>query len=210
MNKKKLAVLMALFAVIAFAPTKSFADISDSETYTVTIPSANAIVLAANATNFGSILVSEFGTGNPAAHNIIVGDGSAGSTSYVQSNDPDAGSMQYTLSFAGNGGSAVTLSQKNSRPVITLDNAAADPTASVDIIMSNNAKTAYPGLGATSPVNFAISGSILNIAASSSVPFDTGLAPLNMLMDLDEATVTVADAAGDISFDVTFTAVGLN
>ncbi len=209
MNKKKLAVLMALFAVIAFAPTKSFADISDSETYTVTIPSANAIVLAANATNFGSILVSEFGTGNPAAHNIIVGDGSAGSTSYVQSNDPDAGSMQYTLSFAGNGGSAVSLSEKSSRPVLTLDNAAVSPTASVDIIMSNNTKSAYPGLGATTPVNFAISGSTLDIS-SATVPFDEGLAPLNMLMDLDEATVTVADAAGDISFDVTFTAVGLN
>ena len=209
MNKKKLAVLMALFAVIAFAPSKSFAEISDSETYTVTIPSANVINLAANTTNFGSILVGEFGTGNPAAHNIIVGDGSAGSTSYVQSNDPDAGSMQYTLSFAGNGGSAVSLSEKSSRPVLTLDNAAVSPTASVDIIMSNNTKSAYPGLGATTPVNFAISGSTLDIS-SATVPFDEGLAPLNMLMDLDEATVTVADAAGDISFDVTFTAVGLN
>jgi hypothetical protein len=31
-----------------------------------------------------------------------------------------------------------------------------------------------------------------------------------MLMDLDESTVTIADKAGAISFDLTFTVVGLN
>ncbi len=206
---KQQAVCFALLFLFA-AAGKSFADVSDTETYTVTIPSSTVVNLSANTTNFGTILTSEFGTSVTTAHNIIVGNGT-GSDSYVQSNDPTAGAKEYILEFKPNTGSTVSVADGGTKAVLTLGNSAA--TASVGINITNNAKNAYPKLGNATPVAFTrVDSTKLHVASGSTVPFNssTGKAPLDMLLDLDESTLSIADAAGAISFDLTFTVVGLN
>ncbi len=190
------------------------ADVSDSETYTVNIPSATVVELSAAANDFGVITAAEFGSGNTSSHNIVVGDGSLASTSFVQSNDPTAAAKQYQLDFAPNGGSSINIVDSGSKAVLTLTNASA--TASVDINLTNNAKSAYPALGDSgtgSVIAFIAQDSdTLNIPANSSVPFNATnkKAPLDMVMDLDENSLSLQDVAGSISFDMTLTVVGLN
>ncbi len=190
------------------------ADVADSETYTITIPSATIVELSAASNDFGVITAADAGNGDTSAHNIVVGDGTLSSSSYVQSNDPTAAAKQYQLDFASNGGSSINIADGGSKAVLTLTNASA--TASVDINLTNNAKTAYPALGDSgtgSVVGFAaLDADTLNIPANSSIPFNTGnkKAPLDMVMDLDENSIGIEDAAGSISFDMTLTVIGLN
>jgi len=205
--KKILALTLMVSACLAIG-SQSYAA-TDNEDYTVTIPTASNVVLTAAATNFGAITTGQFGVDDTAAHTILVGNGVvATSTSYVESNDSTAGAKQYTLTFApSTGATATTVATDGANAKLTLASAG----ASVEIRLENSAKNAYPKLGAGTPVAFAVSGNTLNIAASSSVPFDatTRKAPLDMLMDLNESTVTMADAAGSMTFTMTLTAVGL-
>jgi hypothetical protein len=211
-KQTKLLVLAVLLGVsFGFGINKALADVSDSETYTVTIPSATVVQLAAASTDFGTITSAEYGTSNTSNHNILVGDGTLSSTSYIQSNDPTAGAKQYQLTFAPNSGSTVNVASGANKAVLTLGNSAG--TASVNINLTDSAKSAYPKLGTGSPVAFSVLDSThLNIAVSSSVPFDAASkkAPLDMLMDLDEASLGMNDASGAISFNMTMTVVGLN
>lgn len=211
---KKFLVLALAASVSLVAASKSFAA-SDNETYTVTIPAVTNVVLTAAATNFGAIVSGDFGVDATAAHTILVGDGTGASTSYVESNDATATDKQYTITAAaGAGATAATIAAgaggDAGKAVLTLANGTA---ASVEIRLEDGGKTTMPKLGDSggTPVAFAVLGGNLNIAASSSVPFNatTGKAPLNMLMDLNESTITMADAAGSMSFTLTFTAVGL-
>jgi len=213
MKKRILASLIILSACLLFANNVT-ADVSDNETYTVTIPEAVTVVLTADATNFGTITSSEFGVGNTATHVITVGDGIvASSTSYVTTNDiTGTGARQFKIDFTSVASSTYDLSAGG---VLTLENAAS--TASVDINLTEDSKTTLPELGdpAGTPVAFtAVTGAAgyLDIPAVSSVPFDatSKKAPLNMLMDLDENSLSIADAAGDISFQMTLTVVGVN
>ncbi len=206
--------LLIAISMAFFSSNVVMADVSDSETYTVNIPSATVVELSAAANDFGVITSGDFGNGNVSSHNIIVGDGTLSSTSYVQSNDPTAGAKQYQLDFAPNGGSTVSISDAGSKAVLTVANASA--TASVDINLTNNAKSAYPAIGDSSTgavVAFTPQDSdTLNIPANSSIPFNAGSkkAPVDMVMDLDENSLGLDDAAGSISFDMTLTVIGLN
>lgn len=212
--KRTLSLLVAVNICFFVGTTFTKADVADSEIYTINIPSATIVELAAATNDFGVITSADFGNGNIANHNIIVGDGTLSSTSYVQSNDPTAGAKQYQLDFAPNGGSTVSVADAGSKAVLTLTNASA--TASVDINITNNAKSAYPSLGDSGTgtvVTFTTQDAdTLNIPANSSVPFNPGTkkAPLNMVMDLDENSLSLQDVAGSISFDMTLTVVGLN
>jgi len=209
-NSKIIAVILLILGSILFAQPKSFADVASSETYTVTIPSSTIVMLKANTTTFGAILSSEFGTSVPSAHNIIVGN-ATGSDSYVQSNDASAGAKEYILEYKPNTGSTISIADGGTKAVLTLGNSTGK--ASVGINISNNAKNAYPKLGDTTPIAFTrVDTTKLHVASGSSVPFNsgTGKAPLDLVMDLDESTLSIADAAGAISFDLTFTVVGLN
>lgn len=209
---KRILVLALASSMCLAAASKSFAANTDNETYTVTIPTTSNVVLTAAATDFGVITTSQFGTDDTAAHTILVGNGVvATSTSYVESNDATAGAKQYTLTFApSTGATATTVATDGANAKLTLANGTA---ASVEIRLENSVKNAYPKLGdpAGTPVAFAVSGNTLNIAAASSVPFDATnkKAPLDMLMDLNESTITMADAGGSMSFTMTLTAVGL-
>ncbi len=212
--KKTARILSLMIAAFFIGTNLANADVADSETYTVTIPSATVVELAAASNNFGTITSADFGNGNTSAHNIIVGDGTLSSTSYVQSNDPTAAAKQYQLDFASNGGSTINIIDFSGMPILKLGNASA--TASVDIHLTNNAKSTPPALGdsGSGPVaNFVVQDSnTINIPANSSVPFNaaTNRAPLDMVMDLDENSLSLQDAAGSISFDMTLTVIGLN
>lgn len=189
-------------------PQKSFADISSNQTYSLSIPYATIVQLNANVTDFGPILPSEYGVSDTTKHNIIVGN-ATGSDSYVMSNDPTAGAKEYRLDFAPKNGSTISITNGGTRALLTISNG----TASVRINITNNAKTSYPRLGDTASVAFTrASATRLRIPINRNVRFNsvTKKAPLDMLMDLDESTVTIADKAGAISFDLTFTVVGLN
>lgn len=193
-----------VFAPKAFGATAS-------ETFTVTIPTVTNIALVGSANNFGTISSAKFGTADTTSYTVLLGDGSATATSYIQSNDPTAPAKQYTISAApGTGATATTIVTGTGKATLTLANGT---TASVNIILQNHSQNAFPKLGDSSgtPVAFSVSGGQLNIAASSSVPFNaaTKNAPLDMIMALDMSTVTMASAAGAMSFTLTFTAVGL-
>lgn len=209
--KKSLAIALAVSACMAIG-SQSYAATA-TETYTVTIPAVTNVVFHANTTNFGAIVSSDFGVDAPAAHTILVGDGSATSTSYVESNNSAAGAKQYTITTVpGTGATSAAITAGAGadvgKAILTLANAG----SSVAIRLEDTAKGTMPKLGdGSTPKLFTVSAGTLNIPASSSVPFNaaTGRAPLNLLMDLDESTVTMADAAGSMSFVLTLTAVGL-
>ncbi|OGI00652.1 MAG: hypothetical protein A2Y25_06880 [Candidatus Melainabacteria bacterium GWF2_37_15] len=217
MGKRVVGLLICLFACLLFV-NNAKADVSDAETYTVTIPEAVTVVMAADATNFGAITSAQFGVADTNAHVITVGNGVvATSTSYITTNSTaNTGARQFKITFAGGGGGSYSLADSGGIGVLTITNATS--TASVDIKLTDETKAAYPELGdpAGTEVSFAVASpgasGYLNIAAVSSVPFDatSKKAPLNMLMDLDETTVTTADAAGDISFDMTLSVIGIN
>jgi hypothetical protein len=206
-NSNKLLFAALFLALCTAAVPKSFAA-SASQTYTVTIPAQTNVVLAGSATNFGTISPSEFGNGT--WKNILLGDGTDSATSYVQSNDPTAGAKQYTITAApGTGATAATWNGGNA---LTLANGTA---ASVSIYLGPSSSFAiYPKLGSTSgtPVAFVnTGGETLNIPVSSNVPFlaSDGKAPLDAKLYLSMNQVTIADAAGSMSFSLTLTAVGL-
>ncbi len=212
--KNTARILSLMIAAFFIGTNFANADVADSETYTVNIPSATVVELSAAANDFGVITAADFGNGNTASHNIVIGDGSLASTSYVQSNDPTAAAKQYQLDFAPNGGSSINIADGGTKAVLTLTNASA--TASVDINLTNNSKSAYPALGDSGTgivaAFVAQDADTLNIPANSSVPFNptNKKAPLDMVMDLDENSLGLEDAAGSISFDMTLTVVGLN
>ena len=211
MGKRVTSLLISFFACLLFLNSAK-ADVSDVETYTVTIPEAVTVVLTAGATNFGAITSAQFGVGDTALHNILVGNGVvATSSSYITTNGTAAtGARQFTLTFAPDSDETCTISDGGTYGILTLN----DASASVQIRLYNAGKTDYPELGdpVGTPVAFAVLGNTLNIAAASGVPFDaaTKKAPLSMLMDLDETSLSVADGGGDLSFDMTLTVVGVN
>lgn len=209
--KKYLAMALAVSACMAIG-SQSYAATA-TETYTVAIPTVTNVVLHANTTAFGAITSSDFGIDAPAAHTILVGDGTAASTSYVESNNPAAGASQYTIAVGpGVGTTMVSLAAGTGadagKAVLTVTG----PGAAVDIRLEDSGKTTMPKLGdGAGAKSFAVSGSTLNVAATSSVPFNaaTAKAPLNLLMDLNEATVTMGDTAGSMGFTLTLTAVSI-
>ncbi|EKE04269.1 MAG: hypothetical protein ACD_20C00090G0009 [uncultured bacterium] len=211
--KKKIFGIALMLCMLASAAPKAFA-IADSETYTVTVSATNSIVLAASATDFGSIAPG--GANNTSSNVITVGDGVvATSTSYIQSNDATAPAKQYTLTFAGSGTETVAVADNaGTNATLTVANAAA--TSDVVFFLTDGAAspTTYPMLGDPAGTEVAfdvLDATTLNIAAASSVPFDatTKKAPLSMKIDLKEDSVTMADADATLGFVMTFTCVGL-
>ncbi len=212
---KNITKILSLLVIFFFIGSNfANADVADRQTYTINIPSVTVVELSSSANDFGFITANDFGNGNTFNHIIVVGDGSLTSSSYVQSNDPTATSKQYQLNFAPNGGGNVDITDGGSKAVLTLTNASS--TTSVDINLTNNAQNAYPGLGDSSigPIVPFVSqnADTLNIPANSNVAFNSTnkKAPLDMVMDLDENSLSIEDAAGTISFDMTLTIIGLN
>lgn len=214
MRKNTLLIGVMLFACL-LTSQRSYADITDTATYTVSVPDANVITLGADQ-NFGAIAASELittaGSNNAASHVVTVGDGVvATSTAYVRSNNiANASTKEYKLTFAPNSGSSVSITNGTTL-VLTVSKAG----ASVDILLTDAAQSANPKLGdpAGTPVAFSYQDATnLDIPAASSIPFDatTKKAPLSFKMDLDESSLGMDDTTGDLAFDVTFTAIGLN
>lgn len=219
--KRKLLLLslLTLAASFAYQQNQAQADVSDPESFTVTIPTAVQVTLQAVDNTFNSIVSSDFGqASNIQANNAnIVGDGIvASSTSYIATNDlTNAPNLQFRITAAGTGGDTAVIADNAGVATLTVSDGGATP--SVGIIMRRNggADSDEPRLGdpAGTPVSFAVNAGALNIPASSSVPFDatTNRAPLDMVLDLDESTLSFTDdPPGTITFDLTLTVVGVN
>lgn len=221
--KKKLILVALLFIACGFmaAPQRAFADISDPENYTITIPEAVSVTLASADTSFNSIVSSDFGQGaNIQANNaILVGDGVvATSTSYITTNDTTntaAKEFRLTVSTAGDTIQFQDPAANGNRQLLRCTDSDG-AGASVDIIFRTDAgaDTVKPTLGITTPRSFAyVSNSQINVPAASNVIFDgaTKKAPLDLEMDLDESTLSLtADPPGSMAFTLTFTVVGVN
>lgn len=220
MKKKLQLAIFLLFAVCAFTLQKPvLADVTGSDSFTVTIPTAAQVTFVATDDTFNSIVSSDFGQGsnNQARNANIIGDGVvASSTSYVTTNDTaTVTNQQFQISATGTNGDSATITNNAGVATLTVANNGATP--SVNIVMRRNggADNNPPRLGnpAGTPVAFAVSGGLLNIATSSAVPFDgaTNKAPLDMVLDLDESSLSfTADPPGTITFDLTFTVIGIN
>lgn len=217
--KRRHLLLALLIGFMCLSSKAAFADVTGSESYTVTIPTAAQVTFVAASTAFNGINSSDFGqAANIQARNaIVVGDGTvAGSTSYITTNDrPTASNLQYRITATGTGGDTAVIA--DAAGVATLTVADGGATPSVGIIMRRNggADNAISRLGnpAGAPVAFAVNAGALNIPINSSVPFDvaTNRAPLDMVLDLDESTLSfTADPPGTITFDLLFTVVGVN
>jgi hypothetical protein len=203
---KKFLLLALATSMCLAVSQKSFATNPATAEYTVDIPAAVNMTLTAS-TDFGTITSSQFGTDNTAEHTILLGNGTvAGSTSFVETNDTaTATDLNYTIVVApATGATATTIAADGPIAKLTLANGAA---ASVDIRLKASGASTLPKLGG---IPFAISGTdTLNIPVSSSVAFDGSKAPLDMLMDLNEASLGMDDATGLMGFTLTFTAVGI-
>jgi len=217
--KKKLFLCLALLLQSCFLGNAVLADVTGSDSFTVTIPTAAQVTFTAIDDTFNSIVSSDFGRGsNLQANNAnIIGDGVvASSSSYVTTNNTTAaGNLQYQISVAATGGDSAAIADSAGIATLTVSDASSKP--SVRIIMRRNggADTALPRIGnpAGTPVSFAVSSGVLNIPINSNIPFDatTNKAPLDMVLDLDESSLSfIDDPSGTITFDLTLTIVGVN
>lgn len=220
MKKRSLILGLVIMSAMFMSTQKSYADLSDSESYTVTIPSVAAVVLTTGGSTTITPPSSSWGTGRTTATSdsnanfLTLGNGDhATSTSYVITNDTTlAGGKQYQITAAGTNGDTAVIADASGKAKLTVTDSV-NTTTAVDLFMTKSSAATYPTLGDGSPVAFAVSSGVLNIAASSSVPFNAtdNIAPLDLNLDLDEASLNyVTDKPSTLTFDLTLTAVGLN
>jgi len=192
--------------MLAYMQMPCVAEVSASETFTVTIPETIVIELNSQIHDFGELLVSEFGTSDTSKHVITVGDGTT-NTSYVKTNCPEsAESKQYKMSFIGNGNSSARIeaNENCAKLIIT-----GQGNTSVVINLTDIAQNSYPKLGSGDGVSFTVQDeSSLQVPASSGIKFENQTAGLNMKMDLDEGSLNPSATPQIIGFDVILSVVG--
>jgi len=204
--KSGIGLLIICPIMLACMQTPCVAEVSSSETFTVTIPETIIIELNSQVHDFGELTVSEFGTSDTSKHVITVGDGTT-NTSYVKTNCPQvAEAKQYKLSFNGNGNSAAKIEANENCAKLILTG---EGNTSIIINLTDITQNAYPKLGSGDGISFTVQDeSSLQIPASSGVKFENQTAGLNMKMDLDEGSLSPSAAPQIIGFDVVLSVVG--
>lgn len=194
-NMKFLSAALLAGAVVAFGAgiNSASAAIQDSANYTLTIPTVNRIFLK-DSTTFGAITANQFGVADTGAHLITM----TGADSYVESNDANAGSGNFEVTFSAYNGETVALSGG----VLTLTKSG----SSVDVLVKNGAQAAAPKLGTVSMTE---DGANKKLTATG-ITFASGKAELDMSLDLDETTLSTDDTAQELGVTVTFTALNLD
>ena len=224
MKKKILLSLLTLVAMGAiFVPAKTFAaDQSETQQWTVTIPDAIDVVLKSGVNFTPTATDIHDHTSSTATNVIVIGNGTTGSDSYIAGTDPATYSAkQYTMTFSKGGGdtSTPTLTSPSSDLLLTVVDATAGTEATVTFNLRKSGQTTntvLPKMGITGDGNhgtgavaFAFDTGTMNIAAASSVGYDptTNICPLDMEMDLNEASLSYADHKGAHTFSATLTIV---
>jgi hypothetical protein len=225
MKKKLLLFMVTLLAlgVIVFPNAANAEDISDSESYTITIPEAVNVVLAADTTSV-TLKSADWleGSNNQAENVITLGDGTDAATSYIQTNDPTTTNTRtITMTVASAAGDTVAFSAPAGDIILTLTDAAGTGGgASAEVICrtSAGADTDEPTIGdsaATTKDTFAFTNATTLTTDSSMTNdgFDSGnnnKAPLDFVLDLDESTLDfVNDVPGEFTFELTLTVAGV-
>ena len=198
---------------VILAPKAAMAeDVASTQTFTVDVPQAVAWVLNPSGTTFAPLSQDFNFTGRAVANNTArnVLDFGAAGTSYVITNDTATSAAEtYQITFGLNTSTVATISQPASDILLTVGNADAQVTMNLRL-QGQTTNTVLPTLGGDDPT---VTNGVAGTGMLAYTPITFGgdnQADLLMALDLNEATLTEADAPTTFNFNVIFTALDID